>query len=95
MQPTHSKNQKDFSGQVSIPKLTLINLVPKPEICFSIIGKTTIDGERVLNAECENEFEIDKWISYLEAMILYLRKSRLIRTNVLVTKMSDPQMASK
>ena len=60
--------------------------VPSPEKCFSIIGPTTIDGLRSFNIECENENEVDKWINSLEMVIVFLKKSKIIKNNVVIRK---------
>lgn len=64
-------------------------IVPKPEKCFSIIGPTTIDGVKSINIECETEQEVDKWINFLETVVIYLRKSKIIKTNVIIKKSNN------
>ena len=60
--------------------------IPPPEICFSIIGPTTIDGEKSLNVQCENEKEVDKWLNYLSIVINYFKKTHTIKGAVIVKK---------
>jgi hypothetical protein len=64
----------------------LFRSIPKAEKCFSIIGPATIDGVKSLNVECESEQDCDKWISYLETVVTFLRKTKVIKTNVKITK---------
>ena len=49
--------------------------IPKPEVCFSIIGDTTVDGVQTFNIECESEKEVDKWIENLKIVINYLKNT--------------------
>ena len=49
--------------------------IPKPEVCFSIIGATTVDGVQTFNIECESEKEVDKWIENLKIVINYLKNT--------------------
>ena len=64
----------------------LFRKIPPPEICFSIIGPTTIDGEKSLNVQCENEKEVDKWLNYLSIVINYFKKTHAIKGSVIVKK---------
>jgi hypothetical protein len=61
-------------------------LVPKAEICFSIIGPMTVDGVKTLNVECPNEDEANRWFNYLEILITYFKKTKTIKTAVLIKK---------
>ena len=58
--------------------------VPPQEICFSIIGPTSIEGTKSLNVECESEKEVDKWIKYIQIVINYFKKTKAIKGAVLV-----------
>ena len=58
--------------------------VPPQEICFSIIGTTSIEGTKSLNVECESEKEVDKWIKYIQIVINYFKKTKAIKGAVLV-----------
>ena len=64
----------------------LFKKMPPPEICFSIIGPTTVDGTKSLNVECESEKEVDKWIQYLQIVINYFKKTNAIKGTVLRKK---------
>lgn len=61
-------------------------LVPNPELCFSIIGQTTIDGTKSLNMICRSSEECKKWIDYIEIMITYLKNMNRIKTPVVIKK---------
>jgi hypothetical protein len=60
--------------------------IPNPEICFTIIGPTTVDGLKSFNIVCENEKEVDKWIEYLQIVINYFKKTHAIKGTVLIKK---------
>ena len=64
----------------------LFRNIPNPEVCFSIIGPTTVDGVQALNIECETEAEADKWIDYLKIVINYFKKTKAIKGNVVIKK---------
>ena len=64
----------------------LFRKIPKPEVCFSIIGPTTVDGMKALNVECESEKDVDRWIKYLQIVINYFKKTKGIKGNVLIKK---------
>ena len=60
--------------------------IPPPEICFSIIGPTSLEGMKSLNVECENEKEVDKWIKYISIVINYFKKTKAIKSAVTIKK---------
>ena len=64
----------------------LFRKIPPPEICFSIIGPTTVDGVKSLNVQCENEKEVDKWLNYLSIVINYFKKTHTIKGAVIFKK---------
>ena len=78
------KNQKESLGQVR--KKFNKNLVPKPEKCFTIIGPTTVDWQNAINVECEFEEDANKWISNLEVIISYFKRTKMIRSSVVIKK---------
>ena len=51
---------------------------PKPENCFSIIGPIFDGKPKAINVICNNESEVDKWIKYMEEVINYFKKKKLI-----------------
>jgi len=55
-------------------------------LCFSIIGPTTVDGVKSLNVECDTEDDANKWLTYLEVVINHLKKTKIIKTNVIIKK---------
>ena len=64
----------------------LFHKAPKPNVCFCIIGPTDVEGTKMLNIVCENESEVDKWISYIEIVINYFRKNKTIKGAVVINK---------
>ena len=60
--------------------------IPKPEICFSIIGPTTVDGVKAINVQCESEKDVDRWINYMEIIINYFKKTQAIKSTVIIKK---------
>ena len=53
--------------------------IPKAENCFSIIGPLTEDGtNKAINVICNSEKDADKWIKYMEIVLDYFRKKKLI-----------------
>lgn len=60
--------------------------IPKPELCFSIIGPTTLDGVKAINVECESEADVDKWLSYMEIVINHFKKIKTIKSQVVIKK---------
>ena len=64
----------------------LFRSIPKPELCFSIIGPTTIDGVKAINVNCDTEEEVDKWINSMEVVINYFKKTKTIKNNVVIKK---------
>ena len=53
----------------------LIKAAPPSEKCFTIIGPTTVDGERIFNIECETPEDVTKWIQNLEIVGSFFKKS--------------------
>ena len=51
--------------------------IPNPELCFSIIGPTTVDGVKTFNIECENEKDADKWVENLQVVVNYFKKTHI------------------
>jgi hypothetical protein len=64
----------------------LFRKIPPPEICFSIIGPTTVDGPKSLNVQCEDEKEVNKWLNYLSLVINYFKKTHAIKGAVIIKK---------
>jgi hypothetical protein len=64
----------------------LFRKIPPPEVCFSIIGPTTVDGVKALNVECESEKDVDKWLKYLSVVINYFKKTHTIKGAVIFKK---------
>ena len=64
----------------------LFRKIPPPELCFSIIGPTSVEGMKSLNVLCETEKEVDKWIKYLEIVINYFKNTKAIKGAVIVKK---------
>ena len=64
----------------------LFRSIPNPELCFTIIGPTTVDGLKAFNIICETEKEVDKWIEYLQIVINYFKKTHAIKGSVLIKK---------
>ena len=64
----------------------LFRKIPPPEKCFSIIGPTTVDGEKSLNVQCESEKDVDKWLNYLTIVINHFKKTHTIKGSVIVKK---------
>jgi len=57
----------------------LFRSIPKPELCFSIIGPKTEDGStKSINAVCRSEYEVNKWIKYMESVIIYFQKKNFL-----------------
>jgi hypothetical protein len=79
------KNQKEYLEEVNF-NLLINFIVPKAEKCFSIIGPATVDGVKAINVECEQEEEVNKWINYLEIIINYFKKTKAIKTAVVIKK---------
>lgn len=65
---------------------SLFRSLPDPKKCFTVIGPTTVDGLKTFNIECENENDAEKWMNSLEAVIVFLRKTKIIKNNVLIKK---------
>jgi hypothetical protein len=78
------RTARGFLEKVSDEYLT--SLVPKAEICFSIIGPMTLDGVKSLNIECQNEDEANRWFECLEIVINYFKKTKTIKTAVNIKK---------
>ena len=60
----------------------LFRSIPKPEVCFSIIGPTSIDGIKAINVQCDSEKDVDKWIKYIEIVVNYFKKTHTIQNDV-------------
>jgi hypothetical protein len=64
----------------------LFRKIPPPEVCFSIIGPTTVEGVKALNVQCESEKDVDKWLKYLSVVINYFKKTNTIKGTVIFKK---------
>ena len=84
--PTIKKILKGHGTDAFKKSKGLFRKIPPPEICFSIIGPTTVDGVKSLNILCEDEKEVDKWISYLKIVINYFKKTHTIKGAVIIKK---------
>ena len=84
--PTIKKIIKGHGTDAFIKSKGLFKKIPPPEICFSIVGPTTIEGMKSLNVQCENENEVDKWINYLQIVINYFKKNHTIKGTVIIKK---------
>ena len=84
--PTIKKIMKGHGTDAFKKSKGLFRKIPPPEICFSIIGPTTVDGVKSLNVQCENEKEVDRWIKYLQIVINYFKKTHTIKGTVIVKK---------
>ena len=69
---------KSYSG--------LFRKIPSPELCFTIIGPTTVEGTKMLNIVCETEKDVDRWIKYIEIVINFFRRNKTIKTAVVIRK---------
>ncbi|MBR4619254.1 MAG: hypothetical protein IKO49_08120, partial [Bacilli bacterium] len=83
--PTIKKVVKGHATDAFAKSKGFFRSIPKPEVCFSIIGPTTVDGVKQFNIECESEKEVDKWIKYLQIVINYFKKTH-IKGSVLIKK---------
>jgi hypothetical protein len=72
------KNTLEFSRNVRF----LLIVAPPPEKCFSIIGPTTVDGEKSFNVECDSPEEANRWIEYLEIVASFFKKNQQIKTSL-------------
>ena len=84
--PTIKKIVKGHGTDAFKKSKGLFRKIPKPEVCFSIIGPTTVEGTKSFNVECESEQEVDKWIKYMEIVINYFRKTHTIKGTVVIKK---------
>ena len=84
--PTIKKILKGHGTDAFKKSKGLFRKIPAPEICFSIIGPTTVDGMKSLNVQCENEKEVDRWLKYLQIVINYFKKTHTIKGTVVVKK---------
>jgi hypothetical protein len=50
-----------------------VNKVPKPEKCFSIMGRAVKDNQKSLNIECDSAEEASKLTNYLDTILNYLK----------------------
>jgi hypothetical protein len=74
---------KSFEKHTGLFKKRMILLIvaPPPEKCFSIIGPTTVDGEKSFNIECETPEEAHKWMEYLEIVGTLFKKNLQVKKN--------------
>ena len=84
--PTIRKILKGHGTDAFKKSKGLFRKIPPPEICFSIIGPTTVDGMKSLNVQCESEKEVDRWIKYLQIVINYFKKTHTIKSSVIIKK---------
>ena len=77
--PTIKKVVKGYATDAFIKSKGLFRSMPKPEVCFSIVGPTTFEGVKQFNIECESEKDVNKWIDYLQIVINYFKKTHLIK----------------
>ena len=84
--PTIKKILKGHGTDAFKKSKGLFRKIPAPEICFSIIGPTTVDGMKSLNIQCESEKEVDRWLKYLQIVINYFKKTHTIKGTVIVKK---------
>ena len=75
---------KAFEKHSGIFKKRIFNFkpAPPPEKCFTIIGPTTVDGEKSFNIECDTPEDANKWIECLEIVGSLFKKNLLIRSNL-------------
>ena len=53
--------------------------IPKAENCFSIIGPIFENGKhKSINVICNSEKDVDKWIEYMEIVVNYFKKKKLV-----------------
>lgn len=64
----------------------LFHKAPKPELCFSIIGPTSVDGTKIFNVVCDDAKEAEKWVNYIEIIINYFKRNKTIKGTVVVKK---------
>ena len=62
----------------------LFRKIPPPEVCFSIIGPTNVEGTKSLNVQCESEKDVDRWIKYLQIVLNYSKKTKLLKEQLLL-----------
>ena len=84
--PTIKKILKGHGTDAFKKSKGLFRKIPPPEVCFSIIGPTTVDGMKALNVQCENEKEVDRWIKYIQIVINYFKKTHAIKGAVIIKK---------
>ena len=57
----------------------LFKSVPKAENCFSILGNLNENGvPKSINVVCNSEKDVDRWIQYMENVINYFKKKKLV-----------------
>ena len=77
---------KGYGADTFIKSRGLFISVPKPEVCFSVIGPKTEDGTtKSINVICKNESEVNKWINYMEKVIIFFQKKKFLG-NVVIKK---------
>ena len=84
--PTIKKIVKGYGTDAFKKSGGLFHKAPKPNVCFSIIGPTDVEGTKALNVVCDDEKEVDKWISYIEIVINYFRRNKTIKGAVVIKK---------
>ena len=80
--PSIKKVLKGYGTDAFQKSKGIFRSIPNPEVCFSIIGPSTVEGAQTLNIECENEKDVDQWIKYLQIVINYLKKTQGIKGSV-------------
>ena len=87
--PPKSKNVIEINNIKSIIKGHGTNIfkkcggifksIPNAENCFSIVGPLVESGQpKSINVVCNSENDVDKWIKYMEIVINYFMKKKLI-----------------
>jgi len=57
--PTIKKILKGHGTDAFKKSKGLFRKIPPPEVCFSIIGPTNVEGTKSLNVQCDNEKDVD------------------------------------
>ena len=84
--PTIKKVLKGHGTDAFKKTKGLFRKIPPPEVCFSIIGPTSVEGVKSLNVQCDSEKDVDRWISYLKIVIDYFKKTHAIKGAVIIKK---------
>lgn len=61
--------------------------IPPRQNCFTIIGPTTTEGLKSFNIQCEKEKDVDNWINVFDEIIVYMKKIKVIKNNVIIKKL--------